>query len=199
MADPFALINRSMNRSAASTSKGNSSTNGATRTRKKLDPSNPKDLEYLRRMHPDFDEFMVSSSVDYKTRCQTEASFADRFKIPPVVEPKCKYREHQNSVDAVCWSPDPDLFISASHDSTLKVWDARKGVCTDTLSGHVAGVYHCAVADSRQLVVSCGSGEERNVLLWRWPEKKVCSVLTGHGRSAIHACFSSDSCLAATT
>merc|ERR1719277_1350821 len=198
MADPFALVNRSLNRSTASTSKGNSSNNGTTRTRKKLDPSNPKDLEYLRRMHPDFDEFMVSSSVDYKTRCQTEASFADRFKIPPVVEPKCKYREHQNSVDAVCWSPDPDLFISASHDSTLKVWDARRGVCTDTLSGHTAGVYHCAVAGNGRLLISCGSGESKNVLVWSWPSKQICNTLLGHKRAVMHATFNSDSTCAAT-
>jgi WD40 repeat protein len=150
-------------------------------------------------MHPDFDEVMSSASVDYRTRCQTDASFASKFRIPPVVEPSHSFREHTNSVDAVCWGPDAGTFVSASHDSTLKVWDCRRGQCMETLSGHVAGVYHCAVAGNRQLVISCGSGEERNVLLWRWPEKKVCSVLKGHGRSAIHACFSSDSCLAATT
>jgi len=150
-------------------------------------------------MHPDFDEVMVSASIDYRTRCQTDASFASKFRIPPVVEHVHAFREHTNSVDAVCWGPEPGTFISASHDSTLKVWDSRRGTCLQTLSGHAAGVYHCAAAENRRLIISCGSGEEKNVLLWKWPDKTICSVLSGHMRSAIHAAFSGDSCIAATT
>lgn len=149
-------------------------------------------------MYPDFDEVMVSTSLDYRTRCQTDAGFASKFRMPPVVEPQCKYREHQNSVDAVCWSPDAGSFISASHDTTLKVWDAKRGVCTGTLDGHVAGVYHCAVAGNGRLVISCGSGSVKNVLLWSWPSKQICNVLHGHKRGVTHATFVADSTCAST-
>jgi len=166
--------------------------------RKKLDPTNPRDIEHLRRMHPDFDEVMLNSNADYRSSTQSDASFGAKFRIPPIMEPQHKFKEHQNSVDAVCWSPDPDVFISASHDTTLKVWDARRGLCTDTLVGHVAGVYHCAVASNGRLVISCGAGDTKNVLVWSWPSKQICNSLHGHKRGVTHATFSTDSMSAAT-
>jgi len=199
MAGPFALIDRALNRSAAAAKGGYGGGYPGGKPRKGRDLNDPKTLEYLRRMHPDFDEVMGSADVDYRTRCHTDASFASKFRIPPVVEPQHTFREHTNSVDSVCWGPDPGTFISASHDATLKVWDSKRGACVDTLKGHVAGVYHCAVSGNKQMLLSCGSGQEKNVLLWRWPEKKIASVLQGHSRSVIHAAFSNDSVSAVTS
>merc|ERR1719245_1258248 len=99
---------------------------------------------------------MGSAEIDYRTRCSTDADFASKFRIPPVNAPLHVFQDHTNSVDAVCWGPDPGTFISASHDTTLKIWDAKRGSCMHTLSGHVAGVYHLAVAGSGRFVVSCG-------------------------------------------
>jgi len=161
--------------------------------KKKLDPNNPKDVEYLRRMHPDFDEVMGNAEVDYKTRSETDANFEGKFRIPPPMEPTRTFREHVNSVDAVCWGPEPGQFVSASHDKTLKVWDAASGRCLETLAGHSGGIYHCAAASNRKLVVSCGAGSESNLLLWQWAQKKSSMKLAGHQRSVIHATFSPDS------
>jgi len=190
------LMNRALTRAAG---RGGGGYGGAGRgLKKKLDPTNPKDIERLRALHPDFDEVMFSAGVDYKTQSQTDANFASKYKMPPALEPTRVFREHTNSVDAVCWGPEPGQFISASHDKTLKVWDAKSGMCLDTLAGHSGGIYHCAVASNRKLVMSCGSGSEKNVLLWQWPQKKVCMELKGHRRSVIHATFAPD-CQSAST
>lgn len=149
-------------------------------------------------MHPDFDEVMTSADVDYRTRCRTDAGFAAKFRIPPTVDPVRTFREHSNSVDAVCWGPDSGCLVSGSHDGTLKVWDARTGACTDTLTGHTGGVYHCAVSNNRQIVVSCGSGPSSNVLVWRWPMKKVAQTLSGHRRAVVHVALSGDGLSAST-
>merc|ERR1712080_5936 len=78
------------------------------------------------------------------------------------------------------------------------VWDVSSGKCTETLKGHNGGIYHCAVSSTGKLIISCGSGEAKNVLLWQWPQKKVVKVLEGHRRSVHHVTFSGDSCYAAT-
>lgn len=192
MADPFALMNRSLNRQVR--------TNATSARRKKIrDPNNPEDAAYLRAMHPDFDELMVQGNIDYKTRCHTDAKFANKFALPPILEPTRVFREHNNSVDAVCWGPEPGSFLSASHDATLKLWNAAKGEVTQTLRGHSAGVYHCAISSNKKTIISCGSGETGNVIMWSLPAGKVVRKLTTHRRSVVHAVFSSDDRLIATT
>lgn len=105
--------------------------------------------------------------------------------------------DHTNSVDAVCWGPDAGQFISGSHDTTMKVWDIQTGKVKSTLSGHTGGIYHCAVSGNKKLVISCGSGETDNVMLWQWPQQTK-KALSGHHRSVVHATFSGDSLLAST-
>lgn len=192
MVDPFGLMNRALDR-------GMRSRPGSGRKQQIRNPDDPKDLEYLRSMHPDFDEVMGSGQIDYKTRCQRDANFASSFRIPPVVDPVRTLREHTNSVDAVCWGPEPGHFLSASHDATLKLWNAESGRCTNTLQGHSAGVYHCAVSANRRLIASCGSGEEQNLLIWQWPQAAVGLSLQGHRRSVVHAAFAPDDRSVAST
>mmetsp|Transcript_124363 Transcript_124363/g.277859 ORF Transcript_124363/g.277859 Transcript_124363/m.277859 type:complete len:465 (-) Transcript_124363:94-1488(-) len=192
MADPFALMNKSLDRQSRANL-------GSARRRRLRDPENPKDKEYLRAMHPDFDEVMMQGNLDYRTRCKTDADFASKFLIPPIVDPKQVFQEHVNSVDCVCWGPDPGLFLSASHDATVKIWSASSGKCLETLRGHDAGVFHCAISKSRKLILSCGAGETNNLLMWQWPQPKVVKKLKTHRRSVFHATFSSDDRQFATT
>jgi len=181
MANPFSLMTRALDKQ------------GTRRQQKVRDPNNPADAAYLRAMHPDFDELMGAATVDYRTMAHTDVKFADKFRIPPIVEPCRTFQEHSNSVDAVCWGPEPGRFISASHDKTLKVWDAKSGKCLQTLTGHTGGIYHCAVSSTKRHVLSCGSGESNdNLLLWQWPEAKVAAKLRGHPKAVHHATFSHD-------
>mmetsp|Transcript_75178 Transcript_75178/g.195931 ORF Transcript_75178/g.195931 Transcript_75178/m.195931 type:complete len:423 (+) Transcript_75178:2-1270(+) len=170
----------------------------AGRRQKQRDPDNPKDAQYLRAMHPDFDEIMGESTVAYKSLCQTDAQFGSKFAIPPVVDPVRSFQEHSNSVDAVCWGPDHGTFVSASHDRTLKVWDAASGRCLKTLAGHDEGVYHCEAVHGGRVLLSCGAGESRNALVWSWPQAAVSMELKGHHTSVYHVASSGDGARAAT-
>uniref|UniRef100_A0A8B9PQ36 Uncharacterized protein n=1 Tax=Apteryx owenii TaxID=8824 RepID=A0A8B9PQ36_APTOW len=43
------------------------------------------------------------------------------------------YRGHGDSVDQLCWHPsNPDLFVTASGDKTIRIWDVRTTKCIAT-------------------------------------------------------------------
>ena len=44
--------------------------------------------------------------------------------------------EHSRNVNSVCWSPDGKYLASSSLDKTVKIWNAKNGVCIRTLKGH---------------------------------------------------------------
>jgi WD40 repeat protein len=58
-----------------------------------------------------------------------------------VVCSELRYRlgGHAGWVQSVAWLPDGTAFVSASHDGTLRVWDARSGACLQIL--RVPGPY----------------------------------------------------------
>lgn len=52
------------------------------------------------------------------------------------------YRGHGDSVDQLCWHPsNPDLFVTASGDKTIRIWDVRTTKCIATVNtkGNVRG------------------------------------------------------------
>ncbi|KAM9513417.1 pre-mRNA 3' end processing protein pfs-2-like [Salvelinus alpinus] len=45
------------------------------------------------------------------------------------------YRGHGDSVDQLCWHPtNPDVFVTASGDKTIRIWDVRTAKCTATVN-----------------------------------------------------------------
>ena len=47
------------------------------------------------------------------------------------------FRGHVDSVTSVKFLPFSNLFVSASADKTISLWDIRTGLCVETLYGHV--------------------------------------------------------------
>jgi len=60
-------------------------------------------------------------------------------------------------VSGCAFSPDGNRIVSASHDHTLKVWDAQTGTELHTLTGHTDSVFGCAFSpDGRRIVSASG-------------------------------------------
>merc|ERR1719486_1295532 len=91
--DPFGLVNRPLSREKESKSATRRSGKGGYAGR---DPATDPELAaYLRARHPDFDEYLDAlRSADYKTLCGTDAQFANRYRIPPLVEPVRVFQGH---------------------------------------------------------------------------------------------------------
>eukprot|EP00820_Chromera_velia_P001418 Cvel_15232.t1-p1 / transcript=Cvel_15232.t1 / gene=Cvel_15232 / organism=Chromera_velia_CCMP2878 / gene_product=Probable serine/threonine-protein kinase PkwA, putative / transcript_product=Probable serine/threonine-protein kinase PkwA, putative / location=Cvel_scaffold1115:432-5843(-) / protein_length=346 / sequence_SO=supercontig / SO=protein_coding / is_pseudo=false len=110
---------------------------------------------------------------------------SDRIQIAPVKT----FVGHENSVDAVSWL-DAQSFVSGGHDQKIHTWNVRNEGPTGTLSEHVNGVYHVAVSPDGRMIASCGSGGEKNFLLWEAASGNMVRQLAGHADSVYHASFS---------
>jgi len=74
-------------------------------------------------------------------------------------------RAHVAPVYQTCFSPDSRLLVSASKDTTLKVWEVRTGKLSIDLPGHKDEVYAVDWSPDGQKVGS--GGRDRAVRIWR--------------------------------
>ena len=74
-------------------------------------------------------------------------------------------RGHVGAVYQVGWSADSRLVISASKDTTAKVWDIRTGRILEDLPGHHDEVYAVDWSPDGQRVAS--GGKDRKLKVWR--------------------------------
>ncbi|KAF9626003.1 hypothetical protein IFM89_030657 [Coptis chinensis] len=52
----------------------------------------------------------------------------------------CDWVAHNNAIFDLCWIKDDLQIVTASGDQTIKVWDAERRVCVNTLTGHTGSV-----------------------------------------------------------
>jgi WD40 repeat protein len=92
---------------------------------------------------------------------------------------------HTDWVNAVAFSPDGRLALSASSDRTLRLWDVARGKTVRVLKGHISSVRSCAFSPDGRLVLSGTygkwglSGPEDAVHLWDVARGKTVHVLAG--------------------
>ena len=96
---------------------------------------------------------------------------------------------HAGTVAAVAFSPDGHLLASASHDSTIRLWQADTGLPKATLE-HGAQVWGLAFSPDGQLLASAGG--TRAVLLWDVDTGQPKASLEGHARVVTSVAFSPD-------
>ena len=108
------------------------------------------------------------------------------------------YLEHLNSVDGLQANPtNPKEFTSASHDKTIKIWDATKFTPKVTLTGHESGVWcvNYNKKNSSQIITSSADFTAR---IWDIKSGKNTLTLKGHTHYVYKACFDSDGDFVAT-
>lgn len=51
------------------------------------------------------------------------------------ISPELSFREHENSVDVIAFDPkNENIFMTGSHDETVKIWDLNKKDSISTIS-----------------------------------------------------------------
>ena len=86
---------------------------------------------------------------------------------------------HAGPVMAVAVTPDGRQAVSASDDTTLKVWDLASGTELRTLAGHAVRVTAVAVTpDGRQAV---SASDDTTLKVWDLASGAELRTLAGHG------------------
>ncbi|XP_043830595.1 THO complex subunit 3-like [Dromiciops gliroides] len=76
-----------------------------------------------------------------------------------LLEDNCLVREHSyqghtDSVDQLCWHPsNPDLFVTASGDRSIRIWDVRNTKCVSTIRTKGENLNICWSPDGRTIAV----------------------------------------------
>ncbi|MCK9385803.1 MAG: NACHT domain-containing protein [Nevskia sp.] len=97
---------------------------------------------------------------------------------------------HSEAVTGCAWSPDGHAIVSASGDTTLRIWDAETGACRSVLRGHENRVTGCAWSPDGHAIVS--ANEDKTLRIWD-PETGACrSVLRGHENTVTACAWSPD-------
>ncbi|KAA8491736.1 Vegetative incompatibility protein HET-E-1 [Porphyridium purpureum] len=98
--------------------------------------------------------------------------------------------EHADKVWTVDFSSVGRLIASGSDDRTIKMWDARSGVCVRTMAGHAHGVYAVRFSPDGRFIAS-GSWDQ-TVMVWDAHTGARISTLTGHSDPVWTLDFSPD-------
>jgi WD40 repeat protein len=111
-----------------------------------------------------------------------ERPWLSRDPRPPAlpVHPVClrTLEGHINRVNSVALAPDGKTAVSASSDSTLRVWNLVSGICLRTLRGHRKSVRAVALAADGRTAVS---GSHDNMLrVWDLAHGECVRTLKGH-------------------
>ncbi len=90
-----------------------------------------------------FDKFKFKmDALQKSTKIYQHNTDVGDLGIPEIYPLKELKGQHENSVDAICVNPLSDKeFSSASHDHTIKIWDAYTCNVKMTLKGHSKGVW----------------------------------------------------------
>lgn len=106
---------------------------------------------------------------------------------------------HTGVVTSVAFAPDGRMALSASEDSTLRLWDLASGNTIRTLTGHEANVDTVAFAPDG--ITALSGGSDTTLRLWDLSTGTTIRVLNGHsglvnsvvfapgGRTALSASF----------
>jgi WD40 repeat protein len=97
---------------------------------------------------------------------------------------------HDGVINGCAFSPDGRRVVSASFDTTLKIWDPVTGAEQATLTGHEGVVIGCDVSPDGRLIASASG--DGTLKLWDAAGGEALRTLRGHAGDVRSCAFSPD-------
>ena len=101
-------------------------------------------------------------------------------------------RGHEAAVWGLAISPDGRLLASASHDSTVRMWNAETGDVIATLAGQDLSLYHSQLDFSPDGRLLLAPGPDGSASIWDAQSCELRASLTEHSLNVISCGFSYD-------
>jgi len=89
--------------------------------------------------------------------------------------------QHQDIITGVQWSADGKLYVSASADGNIKVWDGVSSQCVATFQQAHEGIEVCSVQFTRNGKYILSSGRDSMAKLWELSTVRCLVAYTGAG------------------
>ncbi|KXX82867.1 Vegetative incompatibility protein HET-E-1 [Madurella mycetomatis] len=97
---------------------------------------------------------------------------------------------HSDWVSSIAWSHDGIQLASASHDQTIKIWEANTGRCISTLEDHSAWV--SSVTWSHDGIRLASASGDYTIKVWEATTGRCISTLEGHSEFVMSVAWSRD-------
>jgi WD40 repeat protein len=108
------------------------------------------------------------------------------FSLPDV-EMKQEIKAHQNSIFAVCYSPDGNFLLSGARDARLKVWEVKSnyGLAKEVVA-HGYAINHLTFSPDGNYFATASM--DKSIKIWNMHDLKLLKVIdkgrhAGHGTS----------------
>ncbi|XP_039269380.1 platelet-activating factor acetylhydrolase IB subunit beta-like [Styela clava] len=94
---------------------------------------------------------------------------------------------HRTPITRVVFHPVYSVFVSASEDTTIKVWDYENGDFEKTLKGHTDSVQDVSFDSSGKLLASCSA--DMTIKIWDFDAYECTKTLHGHDHNVSSVTF----------
>lgn len=94
-------------------------------------------------------------------------------------------------MNAVAFSPDGKLLITAGRDNEARLWDVKSGHLRDTFIGHTSWIWNAVFSPDSKYVLT--ASQDRTARLWNIATRRTLRVFPGHGDAGVaNAIFAPD-------
>ena len=104
--------------------------------------------------------------------------------------PLTPWSKKRAGIRALAFSPDGKTFASGSEDTTVRIWNTKRGSKRATLEGHTGWVTALAFSNDGKTIAS--GDTDGTVRVWDVQKKRELAVLEGHNNTVVALAFTPD-------